>query len=93
MMSGVPLGDGLRRERLIEWYYEEKQSEIAQTMLLVAAITKQDDINDYVTRYINTVIPSDKANESYLEEHQETLAKEAGKKYQVKRILLPGEME
>lgn len=93
MSRGVPLDNGLRTERLIEWYYEEKHAEITQTMLLVAAVTGQDNINEFVKRYINAVIPTDKANEDFLELNQQILQEESSKQYQVKRVILHGEDE
>lgn len=87
MLRGVPVDNSLTTDRLIDWYYREQTAEINKTMLLVAALKDGVDLQDFIKKYIDSVIPSGKANDLFVEQNAEILKAESLKSYSVKSKL------
>lgn len=95
MSRGIDVsGDPLKRERLIDWYIEEKIQEFLQTSLIVKAIistinpdqASMNSINTLLDQYRKSLFPTDKSNEELVEKYSEHLKNLDGQVLKVKSV-------
>lgn len=74
MLKGVPLGEGWRRERLLDAQRLEDEREVKRTLFLVSAMQENNEsLRATWDDYIESVIPSEKEREAFVEDNLEIL--------------------
>lgn len=92
LFRGVPIPkDPLKMRRLIDWFFEDKKREMAQTCLLVKAATVNmsdsasvQELNKAMNEYRQTLFPTDKSNEEMMQRMNDYMESMEGKTLTVK---------
>lgn len=77
--------------RMVEWFFEERKKEMAQTMLMVKAMTANmsdatsvQELNKSINEYRQCLFPTDKNNEEMMQKMNDYMESMEGKTLSVK---------
>lgn len=83
MMEGVYIGDPIREKMLVSTFYARQGERFLRTLVLAAASTNADNLQDLIQDYRESMFPDGERNEEYANRAGLLLESESKKVYKV----------